>query len=603
MELSSSSSPSVITKKQPFASVSAMPERISNAIKGPEVVRAEDGAVASMGDRMADFSWDRRDSHIDFQGLIDEAKGATEAELNMTVWEAIKLYPKATAWSVLASTALIMEGYDLVVINSFYAFPAFTEKYGVRLPDGSYSITAPWQSGLSEGAVVGEMLGLMLTGIVCDRYGYRKTITAALIMVVCFIFVTFFSINIKMLLAGEILCGIPWGVFQTITTAYAAEVSPIALRPLLTTYVNLCWVMGQFIGSGVLRSLVNRTDQWAYKIPFAIQWMWPIPLFVGMVFAPESPWWLVRKGRLNEAERSLRRLTTKGDTSFDPQKTIAMMIHTNELEKQASAGTSYWDCFRGSDLRRTEIACMAWGIQTLAGSGIMGGASQFFVQAGLEADKAFDLTMGQYALGAFGTVSAWALMLRFGRRTLYLVGLAAMFVALMLMGVLSIPGPDNANAVWASGAMVLIYTFLYDVTVGPVCYCLVAEISSTRLRGKTIVLARNFYNITQIFNFVLTPRMLNPTAWAWRGKAGFFWAGACALCFLWSYFRLPEPKGKTYAELDVLFKRGVPAGKFACTKADPFRGDTIEARQGSIVKVMSRDSEYNQSIVYAIEKT
>ncbi|KAK4954789.1 hypothetical protein LTR28_006157, partial [Elasticomyces elasticus] len=379
MELLSSSSPYVITKKQPFASVSAMPDRTSNAIKGPEVVRAEDETVASMGDRMSDFSWDRRDSHIDFQGLIDEAKGATESELNMTVWEAIKLYPKAAAWSVLASTALIMEGYDLVVINSFYAFPAFTEKYGVRLPDGSYSITAPWQSGLSEGAVVGEMLGLMLTGIVCDRYGYRKTITAALIMVVCFIFVTFFSTNIKMLLAGEILCGIPWGVFQTITTAYAAEVSPIALRPLLTT-------------------LVNRADQWAYKIPFAIQWMWPIPLLVGMVFAPESPWWLVRKGRLNEAERSLRRLTTKGDTSFDPQKTIAMMIHTNELEKQAGAGTSYWDCFRGSDLRRTEIACMAWGIQTLAGSGIMGGASQFFVQAGLEADKAFDLTMGQYAL-------------------------------------------------------------------------------------------------------------------------------------------------------------------------------------------------------------
>ena len=45
-----------------------------------------------------------------------------------------------------------------------------------------------------------------------------------------------------MLLAGEILCGIPWGVFQTITTAYAAEVTPVALRPFLTTYVNLCWV-------------------------------------------------------------------------------------------------------------------------------------------------------------------------------------------------------------------------------------------------------------------------------------------------------------------------------------------------------------------------
>ena len=53
-----------------------------------------------------------------------------------------------------------------------------------------------------------------------------------------------------MLLAGEILCGIPWGVFQTITTAYAAEVTPVALRPYLTTYVNLCWV--SYLNSHIL---------------------------------------------------------------------------------------------------------------------------------------------------------------------------------------------------------------------------------------------------------------------------------------------------------------------------------------------------------------
>ena len=52
-----------------------------------------------------------------------------------------------------------------------------------------------------------------------------------------------------MLLVGEILCGLPWGVFQTITTAYAAEVTPVVLRPYLCTYVNLCWVFGQLVGA------------------------------------------------------------------------------------------------------------------------------------------------------------------------------------------------------------------------------------------------------------------------------------------------------------------------------------------------------------------
>lgn len=64
---------------------------------------------------------------------------------------------------------------------------------------------------------------------------------------------------------------------------------------------------------------------------------------------------------------------------------------------------------------------------------------------------------------------------------------------------------------------------------------------------------------------VLMPRMLSPKAWNWDAKTGFFWAGACALLFAWSYFRLPEPKGRINWELDVLFERRVSARKFAST--------------------------------------
>ena len=65
--------------------------------------------------------------------------------------------------------------------------------------------------------------------------------------------------------------------------------------------------------------------------------------------------WLVRQGRVEEARHGLLRLTMTGDTSFDVDKTIAMIVDTNEVEKKASSGTSYLDCFEGVDLRRTEI--------------------------------------------------------------------------------------------------------------------------------------------------------------------------------------------------------------------------------------------------------
>jgi len=69
--------------------------------------------------------------------------------------------------------------------------------------------------------------------------------------------------------------------------------------------------------------------------------------------------------------------------------------------------------------------------------------------------------------------------------------------------------------------------------------------------------------------------MIVTTAWNWRAKAALFWAGACFLCIVWVFFRLPEPKGRTYAELDILFEQGVKARDFSKTDTNPFRGDTV----------------------------
>ncbi|KAF8863924.1 putative maltose permease [Acephala macrosclerotiorum] len=539
--------------------------------------------------------------NADIPALLNEAKEATNAEKSMTIWQAFKTYPKAVIFSIILSTAIVMEGYDVVLLANLYAFPSFNKKYGSPTgdPTNPYQIPAPWQAGLSNaspspislslGANVGEILGLFINGIVSERYGYRKTMMVSLVAVIGFIFIPFFAQNLVDLQIGEILCGIPWGVFQTLTTAYASEVCPTQLRAYLTTYVNLCWVMGQLIGSGVLRSLVQRSDQWSYCIPFAIQWMWPVPIIVGVLFAPESPWWLVRRNRVDDAKKALRSLTSSknADSSFDVDDTIAMMVTTNELEKSLESGVGYLDCFKGIDLRRTEIVCVTWSIQNLCGSAFMGYSTYFYEQAGLPTVDAFDMSMAQYAIGFIGTVGSWFLMSRAGRRTLYVHGLAMLTLLLLLIGLISIS--NSKNAAWGVGTLLLIYTFTYDITVGPVCYSLVAEIPSTRLKTKSIVLARNVYNVMGIINGVIVPYMLNPTAWNWKGKAGFFWAGMCFLCFLWTYFRLPEPKGRTYGEMDVLFERGIGARKFANTDVSPWSEGESEGNEEGVRRVMSEE--------------
>lgn len=347
-----------------------------------------------------------------------------------------------------------------------------------------------------------------------------------LTLIIAFTAIFFTAQSVVALQVAEILCGIPWGVFQTLTITYASEVCPVALRGYLTTYVNFCWGLGQVIGIGVIKSMLGRTDQWAYRIPYSLQWMWPVPLLIGIMLAPESPWWLVRKGRIESAKRSLLRLTSLNrETDFDADETIAMMVHTTALEEKITKGASYIDCFRGTDLRRTEIVCMCWAIQNLSGNSFSGYSTYFLEQAGLADAKAYDFALGQYGINMAGVFGAWFLMtLGLGRRSLYLYGLCGLCTMLFILGFLGlVPHDHKKEASLATGSIMLVWALCYQLSVGTVCYSLVAELSTRRLQIKTVVLGRNLYNIVGIICSVLTPYMLNPSAWDWSNYTGFFW--------------------------------------------------------------------------------
>lgn len=101
-------------------------------------------------------------------------------------------------------------------------------------------------------------------------------------------------------------------------------------------------------------------------------------------------------------------------------------------------------------------------------------------------------------------------------------GLCGLFVMLMIMGFLGLPSNRDAAAL-ATGSMMIIWAAVYQLTVGTVCYSLVAEMSTRRLQIKTVVLGRNLYNVVGIVCSVITPFMLNPGEWNWGNFAGFFW--------------------------------------------------------------------------------
>lgn len=278
----------------------------------------------------------------------------------------------------------------------------------------------------------------------------------------------------------------------------------------------MCFATGQLIGAGVLKSFIDREDDWAWRVPFALQWLWIPFLLVGSIFMPESPWYLVRKGKYAEAEKSVLRLTAEHEKPH-ARALVALMIHTNDLERNMAEGTSYWDCFKGVDLRRTEIACVSFLGQITCGAQFAYSATYFYQQAGLDSETAYNLNLGGTGIAFCGTIASWFLMRYFGRRVLYLTGMSGMSVWLFIIGALA-TNTHNPAVKWVQSILCVIWLLTFSLTVGPVGWAIPAEVSSTRLRSKTVVLARTSYYVAQIVANVIQPYMMNPSAWNWKGE-------------------------------------------------------------------------------------
>lgn len=500
--------------------------------------------------------------NIHDKALNAGAMEATAAEHSVGFVQGFKMYKSAAMWSFLISATVIMEGYDVTLLGSFFGYPTFRLRYGEYLDeDNGYQISSTWQQRFNCLAAVANIVGALLNGWATAKWGHRKVLIASLFWLSAFVFVVFFAPNIEVLLVGQILCNIPWGVFATTGPSYAAEVTPMAIRGYLTGYINLCWVIGQFLSALILNALVDNPTAWGYKIPFALQWIWPVPLGLAAYFAPESPWFLVRAGRLEDAKKSLKRLSNPKH-NINYENAVALMVHTDKLEQEERSGATYWDCLRGSNLRRTEIACMSFMSHITNGGALCYSGSFFFQQVGIAANVSYAIALGGYGLCFVGTVLSWFFIHRIGRRIIWLYGFATLTVILWIIGFLAIPvRPESDNTLgWVQSILCVVWLGVYSMSVGPIVYTIVAEIGSTRLRTQTVVLARSLYYFGNIiFGGILQPKFMAPGDWNLKGKTAFFWACLATLTWIWGYFRLPETKDRTFGELDILFQKRVSA--------------------------------------------
>ncbi|KIJ63766.1 hypothetical protein HYDPIDRAFT_91877, partial [Hydnomerulius pinastri MD-312] len=448
------------------------------------------------------------------------------------------------------------------------SIPTFRQDFGYTPSDGAAPIlTASWQSAFNSVSSIGGMFGGLSLGYVSDKLGRRGAVAVACLISIGGVLIQFFTpkhVN-GMLLAGKLINGFALGMFVSCAGGYCAEVSPLALRGVTTAAVNL-WIDRKSLGSmsnGVIRGTGNRTDVYAYRLPFAIQWIFPVILLAGLPFAPESPWWLVRKGRHADAEKVLDRL---GGGTVDAKLQVQQIQETIELEDSYASTATYADCFRGVNLRRTIVAMMVFVLQQSAGVVfVLGFSTYFFELAGFADNNAFNLGVGVTAIGVVGNLLTFYTVNRFGRRFIFNWGMAACTVILLLIGFIWIDN-KNQNAKWTVSAFTIVYNFVYQTSIGPLGYVIFAEVSSAKLRSKTVGIGIWTNSLCSMVANIVIPYLVNPDEAALGGYVGFIFGGLAFVGTIWAWYFIPETRNRTVDELDLLYEKKVPARKFAAHK-------------------------------------
>ncbi|KAL4736179.1 general substrate transporter [Aspergillus similis] len=489
----------------------------------------------------------------------------TKDEHTLTFWAAAGRHWPALAWGMFMNLATVLKGIDGGVVKGLVGLDVFKATYGYyNASKGEYMLAAQWLSAFNYANLLGAIVGALLSAVAYDRFGPRAMIAVCSVCSIAFIFIQFYSETPAQLFVGQLVNGCIIAFYPICASAYVGEVTPLVLRGFAATMTNLAFSIGSLVASGILKGTEPLATTLSYKIPIATQWALPLVMLSLVYFVPDPPYWLVRKGRAGDALQSLRRLAASG---VDVSHKLAHIRETLRLEEsfslQGPTRPRYLECFRGPNLRRLTICVMAYSMQAFTGNVFfISYAVHFMELAGLDAADAFSMNLGLTAIGFLGTCISWFLLSYLGRRTMYLFGCCSLALVLFAVGAADL-APRQAAARWAQCALMLLCTFIYDLSLGPFCYVLLAEVSSARLRGFTIALATVACFVWSVVFAVVIPYAMNEDQGDWRGKMGFFFAGTSALCAIYCYWCLPETRGRTFEELDVLFEQKVPSRKFA----------------------------------------
>jgi MFS transporter, SP family, arabinose:H+ symporter len=383
--------------------------------------------------------------------------------------------------------------------------------------------------------LIGCMFGAGLAGPISDRIGRRRLMLVSAVLFLVSAVGCALPRTITAFVVFRFVGGLGIGSAAVLSPLYIAEIAPARVRGALVSVNQLAIVTGI-----LLAYFVN----WVFAGAGPANWRWmygmgaipSVVFFLLLLGVPESPRWLVKNGREDEA----RSVLTRADTAEAAAAGIRDIKDTLALEQG-----SFREIFRPAFRRPLLIAVVLAVFQQITGiNAILYYAPRIFEGAGFERMSAIGQSTIVGLVNMLFTVVAIVLADKVGRRPLLLVATAGMGVSLVLLGAAFKFPVLPASALLL---IILLYIAFFASAMGPLVWVVMAEIFPIKVRGAamglaTLILWLADFAVTLTFP-VISDRFHPATA---------FWlyAAMCALDLVFMWFYLPETKGKTLEEIE-----------------------------------------------------
>lgn len=294
-----------------------------------------------------------------------------------------------------------------------------------------------------------------------------------------------------------------------------------------------------------------------------IQMVIPCILFCIVWFLPESPRWLLTRGRRDDAMKSLLFVRDGAATPEEVETELVLLQEAIAEQEHNHRVTTYWDCLKGSNGRRTMIGSGVQILEQLSGNAFMSSYSVIFLeQVGIT--NALQSSMARTGMALAGATMAFVLGDRLGRRPLMIFSAFWMWVILWITAGISSfkPGGVHGGST-ASGLLagLLFWNLLSTGGWGSCVWMITAEVGTAQLREKTISISTTLSFIAVLLVSYINPFVQNEPG-NLGARVGFVYGSFSLLSIFFVYFFVPELSNRSLEELDELFEAKVPAWRF-----------------------------------------